>query len=309
VTVPAVDTAALQLGTNRSAVERVVGRPLLALALYLPGALLGLLASLPLQAGLERFSRGGPWVGQLASRDWLAALTELSGQQAAGLALGEAPSGELVQLVLTALGSLATVGLGLPLHGLIYSFASGGLLARLRGESGGFWRHCRAWFWPQARLGLLGLLLLGLELALGLGLLVVLALSSREALALGVGALAALLLGLNGLLELARAGLVARSDRRARYALARSVQLLGRPRRLLVALLCWLGLALLGAVLAAAGAALHLTSLPPLPLALGFQIVAFAGAWLKLLRLAVAVELSDRLNSGRSPAPRAQPVA
>jgi hypothetical protein len=285
------------------ALYRAFRRPVLALPLYLPGALIGLLASLLLQRGLERYSRSGPWVGQLASVDWPGALVELLGPRAAVEALGEPVSPELVGLGLTALSSLATLALGLLVHGLLYSGFSGGLLAVLRDEPGSFWAHCRRRFWPQARLGLLGLALLGLVVGLGIGLLVAFPPRQLRTLLLAVGALAALLLVLNGLLELARAALVARPDRRARSALVRSLQLFRQPGLLLAALLLWLALALLGLVLAVAGVAVHLANLAPLPTSLGFQIIAFAGAWLKLLRLAVAVDLGGALNlaSGRPP--------
>jgi hypothetical protein len=290
-------------------VGRALRRPLLALALYLPGALLGLLATLPLRGELERYSRSGPWVARLARPDWPAGLVELVGQVAAWQALGEAPAPELMRLGLTALGSLATLALGLLVHGALYTYASGGLLTGLRGEPGSFRQHCGRWFWPQARLGLFGLGLFGLATTLVLALLVVLAPQRFRTLALTLGLLAALLLALNGLLELARASLMASSDRRAHRALGRSLRLLARPRNLLVALLCWLGLALLGAALAALAAVLHVVTLPPLLLALGLQLVAFASAWLKLLRLAVAVDLSARLSAARPLAPPVRPRA
>src|SRR5262249_38654646 len=122
---------------------QVLRRPLLTLPLYLPGSLIGLMATLPLQSGLQRYSQSAPWLGPLPRVDRPAGLVDLLGKRAANEALGEAPSAELLRFGLTVLGSLATLALGVLVQGLVYSFVCGGLLARLRGESGTFWRHCR----------------------------------------------------------------------------------------------------------------------------------------------------------------------
>jgi hypothetical protein len=290
---------------NGQALRRAVHRPALALAFYLPGVLIALLASLPLQRDLERDAQGGPWVDQLASRNWPAALLELLGLRATSLALDEPPSTEMAQLLLTVVTSLSTVGLGLLIHGLLYSYLAGGLLAALRGEPGHFWTHCRRWFWPMARLGLLDLTILTAVTVVGLVLLAALNFTPPGTLPIAAAALAVLLLLLNGILEVARAALVGRPDRRAVGALRQTLGLFVSPRALGAALLLWLLLALLSSVLVAASIALQLANLP-IPLTIiAAQGLAFANAWLKVSRLAVAVQL-DQAISGASAFPPAQ---
>ena len=282
-----------------------LARRRLALALYLPGALLALTSTAPLFGGLAAISAAGLPLGGLVEGDYLNALVELVGPLAAERALPERPpDGEPVEalagLLLAPLLALATV----PLHGLAYTFLSGGLLEALLGRGRPFWAACRHWFWPLLRLGLLGWLLSTGLLGLSLTLLPGLDPSRLDRPVLPLAGLLAALLYLNGLLELARADLVARADRRAGRALARALALPGRPRLLLAALLLWLGLALLGAVFLALGGAL-LLAVPATALVAAFviqQALALLGAWLKLLRLAVAVELAQAAET--FPAPR-----
>jgi hypothetical protein len=143
------------------------------------------------------------------------------------------------------------------------------------------------------RLGLLAMVVFGLLLAIGGGFLVR-ALDSRDepwSLALS---LALWLSVLNGFLELARADLVVGSHRGAARALGRAFALPGRPRLLASALLLWALLGLLGAAHVAVGSVM-VASVPAsalLPAFLAQQAVAFLGAWLKLLRLATALNLA-----------------
>jgi hypothetical protein len=99
---------------------------------------------------------------------------------------------------------------------------------------------------------------------------------------------------INGLLELGRADMVRRGDRGAARAVGRALALLARPRLLAGACLAWLGLGALSGLVWALGAAAA-GALWPSALLLAFalqQVVALAGAWLKLLRLAVALEIA-----------------
>jgi hypothetical protein len=76
---------------------------------------------------------------------------------------------------------------------------------------------------------------------------------------------------------------------------------------LVAALLLWLFLALLGLSLVAAAVVLPLANLPTLLTVIAAQGLAFATAWLKLTRLAIAVEL-HRAISAASASPPAQPL-
>lgn len=297
-----------------------LARRRLALALYLPGLLLALVSTAPLFGGLAALAAAGLPLDGLVAGDYLNPLIELAGPLAAdrawpnrppGSEPGQAPAG----LLLAPLVALVAI----PLHGLLYTFLSGGLLAALLGHEGPFWAACRHRFWPLLRLSLLGWLPSVGLFGLGLTLLSSLDPDQLERPLLPLAGLLAALLYLNGLLELARADLVTRGDRRAWRALVRALALPTQPGLLLTALLLWLGLALLGAALLALGAALPLL-VPAAALAAAFvvqQALALLGAWLKLLRLAVAVELvrsrqtprllGARLSEGEEkPPPRAR---
>ena len=306
MSLPAVTAPTISPPNYGQAVRRAVRRPALALALYLPGALIALLASLPLQRDLRRYAPGGPWLDQLASGNWPAALLESLGLRAASVAFDEPPPTDMVPLLLTTVTSLSTVGLGLLVHGLLYSWLAGGLLAALRGDPGGFWAHCRRWFWPMVRLGLLDLTVLTAVSVFGLVLLAALLGTTPGTFPVAVAALAVLLLLLNGILEVARAALVGRPDRRALGALRQALGLFISPDVLGAALLLWLFLALLGLVLVMAAVMVQLVNSPTLLTIIVAQALAFLTAWLKITRLAVAVELHQAINASRA-SPPAQP--
>jgi hypothetical protein len=291
-----------RLALTRAAVGAWARRRL-ALALYLPGALLALFSAGPVLAGLMTLATAGPTLEALVAGDYLNLLVELAGARAAAEALPDYqpavdPSGLLAGLA----GALLLALIGLPLQGLAYCYLSGGVLQALLGRPGSFWGGCRRWFWPLLRLGVLGVLLYA---ALGSLVLMLLPPPAARNIDRALPPLILLLsaaLGLNSLLELARADLVAREDRRAVRALGRALALLAQPGRLLSVLLLWALLALLGAAFWALSGAL-LLAVPTAALAATFllqQALALAGAWLKLLRLAVAVELTGAASSAES---------
>ena len=281
----------------------------LALALYLPTLLLALVAAAPIFVGSLALATLGRWAALLAQGDHLEVLLEAANALAATDALpGEAPP-----------TALATAGLGLVLaivlafsawlvQGLAYTFVAGGILDRLaarpprragpaersnpRGES--FWTACRRWFWPMIRFGLLaGVIWAALG---GLGVAAIGLIGETTATTLPLKALAALAwLGCcNGLLELGRAHLVLGSDRSAGRALGRALRAPVRPRFFLGAVLLWLILAAAGLAFARVAAGLAV-AIPATSILVAFvvqQVAALIGAWLKLLRLALAVELA-----------------
>lgn len=261
----------------------------LALALYLPSLLLGLLAAAPVFLAGDALARLGPWTARLAAGDFLNTFFELSAMR-----LGQEPPAE----ARAAVGDLVQAVLVLPLvillHGLLYNLLAGGVLAGLSGQSAdSFWRALRRWAWPMLWFGLLAL---PLFLALGgLGLTLVALLPLGEALTwLQLVLALAWLACLDGLLELARADMVARGDRRALHALGRALALPARPGLFLRVLAVWLLLGLAGLVFALlnGNVTLGLPAVWPLLLLAATQALALAGAWLKLLRLAAALGLA-----------------
>jgi hypothetical protein len=305
-----------------SALGRAGRAPWLALALYAPSALLALLAAAPMLPLMLGLARRGPWVDRLAAGDYLNVLAEVGASAAAARALGPAaarPSD--VSTDALALALLAPP-LGLALQGLAYAAVAGGLLTRLGGDaSTPFPRACARWLWPMVRFELLALALIGSLGLLGAGALGLAGASALDRLAgrplgLGVGSGAAPLLvtagalaawalwlgAINGLLEVGRADMVERNAPGAARALGRALALLGRPRLLASAGLAWLGLGALGALLWALGW-IAAAALGPGALVAGLllqQVVALAGAWLKLLRLAVAIEIARALRRPRA---------
>ena len=282
----------------------------LALALYFPTLLLALVAAAPAFVGSLALASLGQWAALLAQGDHLEVLLEAANALAATDALpGEAPP-----------TALPTAGLGLGLaillalsalivQGLVYTFVAGGILDRLAGRraslvspdeasnprDGSFWTACRRWFWPMIRFGLLAAVL---WVALGaLGVAAIGLIGAIVGTTLPLMALAALAwLGcVNGLLELGRAYLVLGPDRSAGRALGRALRTPARPRFFWGAVLLWLILAAAG--LAFAGVAVGLVvAVPATSILVAFvaqQIAALVGAWLKLLRLALAVELAS----------------
>jgi hypothetical protein len=162
-----------------------------------------------------------------------------------------------------------------------------------------FWADCRRWFWPFVWLGALGTFLLLVLTVLGAAL----ALLAGRAVGMNASTLvlAAWVAVLLGWLELARAVLVWRGSRSVGDALAQATRLVVRPR----ALLLWLLLALPGLGLLVAtvgmpgGGELASAWSTVLTIAVG-QVVAFLGAWLKVIRLAAACWLVASTGRERS---------
>jgi hypothetical protein len=304
-------TAGLWLGRSGRSAGGSAG---LALALYAPSALLSVLAAAPMLLVMSDLSRLGPWASQIASGDYANVLLEVASTGVAGAALGGGPSalGPAASALLLALLAAAA---GVGAHSLAYAAIAGGVLARLGGDLGTpLPRLCAGWLWPMLRLQLLAGLIastLGLLGAVGVGLVGLVALGRLSGVALdlpagsgaapllvtggGVAAWLAWLAAINGLLEVARADMVLRGDRRAAAAVGRALALLGRRRLLASASLAWLALAVLGGLYWAVGVAAA-GAVPPEALLAGLalqQVVALGGAWLKLLRLAVAVQIAQ----------------
>jgi hypothetical protein len=300
--------------------SRAAGRaPGLALALYAPSALLALLTAAPMLAVMRGLASSGPWADRVAAGDYLNVLVE-AGASAAGQAAlgGAAPRSGGVLAPGLALALLAAP-VGIALQALAYAVVAGGVLARLGGDPAEPLARAGArWLWPMVRFELLAVALIGLLGLLGAGAIGlagarVLDLVGGAPLGLGAGsgaapllvtggALVAWLAGLgaiNGLLEIGRADMVWRGDRRAARALGRALALVGRPRLLAGACLAWLALGALGGLWALAAAAAG--ALGPGALLAGFalqQAVALAGAWIKVLRLAVALEIARASGGG-----------
>ncbi len=162
-----------------------------------------------------------------------------------------------------------------------------------------FWSACGRWFWPMLRCGILNTAIFALGAPAGLALVAFLPGDQECAgpfcpLSYRLLVVILWLACLNGLLELARANLVARRDMRALRALGRALALLARPRSLLRALAAWLLLALVSAAFWGLVFGVLLL-VPATALAAAFvaqQAVAFLGAWLKLLRLRAALWLA-----------------
>lgn len=269
----------------------------LALVLYLPGALTGLLAAAPMLLGMRVLATAGPWPMQLADGGALNALGELAAPLFAGSSADTADAARRGAL-LGALASAALAGAGLLLETLTYAFLAGGVLERLVGGTDrAFQAACRRWFWPMLRFSLLIAPLFWVAVGLGVGLLVSLARARLVNAALLLALVALWLSLVNGVFEVGRASLVVHGERRAGRGVAHALGLLRRPAALTSATLAWLVLAALGLAQLVGGAML-LAAVPPSAIGVALiagQAVALLGAWLKLLRLAVAVELAQRL--------------
>ncbi|HEX2171019.1 MAG TPA: hypothetical protein VHL09_01065 [Dehalococcoidia bacterium] len=266
----------------------------LAAALYVPNLFLGALVALPLLVGAGSVAPLGPWVERLTGGGYPDVILEAIGARSAASAVGAATPPEATALIFGP-------GLGLILllpaafvQWAAYTACSGGLLARLAGDRRGFWTACQAWLWPMARCSLLnGAILVWLGLV-GAALLLLIPWSDPTALIVKL-LIWLIWLGLvDGLLELIRADIVASADRRVLTAAGRVFARLRQPRFFLGALAVWLLLVAAGLVFQAAQL-LTLQAIPALavaPALLVQQAIHIAGAWLKLLRLAVATELT-----------------
>ena len=253
-------------------------RPLLALLLYLANLLPALLATV--LAGLT--AAGRPWVVGLLGGDWLNVLVEIAAAALASGGLGE------VALPILLLASIG--GAALLVQALLYAFAAGGILERLRDADGpplSFRSGCRRWFWPFVRLGLLGMIpYAGLAIA---GLAALVLLGPAPALLGGAACLGVL----GGWLELARAGMVARRDPGAAAALRRAARLVLRSPWLPQLILVWLVLATIGSAL---GVAQLATGTEPLAGPISAQAALVAGAWFKVARLATALAIDRHVT-------------
>jgi hypothetical protein len=261
----------------------------LAVPLYLSTLLLGLIPTVVAMLGLVPLAGDRPWRAELLGPGSLNVFAELV--MSAVYARQASP----VALLFVAV--LLVLPLALLAQVAAYSYLAGGILESLHGRIGPrltFRAACGRWFWPFLRLSLLGGVLAILVGVLGavlarLGWMVI----GPDISALIQYALQAIVLGW---LELARASMVMESDRSVGRALRRAGRAAIRPLVLLV----WLVIALPGAAL------LVVSVLPPsvadaysvvaLVQALAFgQIVAFIGAWTKVVRLAVATRIAVTL--------------
>jgi hypothetical protein len=280
----------------KRALAAAVSHRRLVLALYLPSALLALVTAAPVFLAAHTLSLLGPWVPRAAEGGQLRFLLEVGASNAASSMLEEPPLPELTGaargVLVGALGAL----FGVFLQGLAYNVVAGGVLERLaKSPDGSFWNACRHWVWPMLRFGilaLLGLLALG---GAGMALIAVLPGSAPSSLLAKVGGAVLWLALVNGTLELGRADMVVRRDRRAARALVRAIALPARPALFLQAVTLWAALAAVGAAYwGFTGAAL--ATIPTTAVFAAFaahQVVAALGAWLKLARLALAIEVAS----------------
>lgn len=292
------------------ALTRATGHWPLALALYLPGLAIALASAVPVFLGARALSLLGPWTQRVAEGSSLDLLIESAATSAAGATLNTPAPSEVTVAGTAQLAGGAILLVGVLVNGLAYTLLAGGIVERLCDHAGGsFWTACRRWFWPMLRFGALAVVVVLVLGGVGGSLLVRVPQDravSVVALRLGLGACWISLV--NGLLELGRAMLVvtspspttlklaASSGRRrgALAALARAARLVAHPPRLVVALGVWLGLAAAAAAYGAVASALlgAASALVPLATLVVQQLALLVGAWLKLLRLAVAVELA-----------------
>lgn len=284
----------------------------LALPLYLSNLLPGLIPTWAVAVGFAQVAGDRPWGAALLGGDWLNQAAELAAGAVADAELGGVPSGRLAAAA--AATSLAIfLGLvGLALQGLAYNFMAGGILERLRTDMRSavevdrgappplsFWAASRRWFWPFVRLGILGTTAFGLLVLVGV--LVLSSLGSLFGPSVVLVTLGVWVACLNGWLELARAGMVARGDPGARRALGRAARLVLDPAHLPRVLAVWAILGLLGAAVLL-GQALGPTTFDPagstvalvLAAVVG-QLLQLIGAWLKVARLAAALALDQEL--------------
>ncbi len=268
----------------------------LLVALYVPNALLAAVAAVPAFFGALALASTGPWVGETVDGGYPNVFLELAASLSGAAALREQPADALAAAGTGALLALAFALLAVPLQWLAYTLASGGVLAALAGTATvGWWGECRRWFWPYLRFGILAALLVGLIGGLG-----------AAAIAVAPGGDAPLLVtklvfvGLwmscaSGLMEVGRADMMVRQDRRALRAVGRALAALVRPRWLLQAAGVWVALGFLGWLFVSLGGAV-LVGVPALALVAAFvaqQALAVAGAWLKVARLSAAVQLAQ----------------
>jgi hypothetical protein len=266
----------------------------LALVLYAPNLVLGLLSALPVFRAGQSLGRLGPWTTALADGDLVNALIEFSAMRE------EVPPPELQAAGGDFVWALLLLTLGLLVQGLAYNLLVGPVLGRLAGDDDvSFGGAFRRWAGPMVWFGLLALVVFLPVAGLGLVAVALLPVDGSASLLvkplLGLGWLALL----NGWLEVARAGMVTSGDARALRSLGRAVTMPGRVW--LLALALWLLLGLLGALYLGLGGSLAVAV--PSTLALlavaAQQLVAFVGSWLKLARLGMALGVARAAGEPR----------
>ncbi|HZO31109.1 MAG TPA: hypothetical protein VFH48_34520 [Chloroflexota bacterium] len=258
----------------------------LAVPLYLSTLLLGLLPTTLAMVGLASLAGDRPWRADLLSAGWM--------NVAAEMVMTAVYTRQLPEVVLMFVAGLVVLPLALLGQVVAYSFLAGGVLEALQvgdRERPRFWAACRRWFWPFLRLSLLGGILMIFAAVLG----AVISSLARPVIGPDISmllqyALQAIVLGW---LELSRAMMVMESVRSVGGAMRRASRAALRPMVLLV----WLLIALPGAGL------MIVALMPPAvedPYAVSElaesvvfgQMVAFIGAWTKVVRLAVAVRIA-----------------
>ncbi len=274
----------------------------LALALYLPSLVLGTVSSALVFVAGTALDRTGDWTREIAAGNGANVALELATSTAGRMAAGESPTAELRTATLGVLAAVLPLPFALVLHGLAYTFVSGGVLSRIVDRDLGFWRACRRWFWPMLRYGLLVCVAFLVLAALGLVAMVLLPERSvQQVPARSIAALAWLTL-VNGVLEVGRADMVVRDDRRALRSLGRAFALPRHPRVFGWALAAWLGLGMLGALLwALQGVSFVVVpGLAVVPSLLVQQALALSGGWLKVVRLGVAASVAGAAATASS---------
>ena len=275
----------------------------LAMPLYLANLALGLLPLGVAMLGMSSLAGDRPWRADLLGPGWMNTVSEILMTTYYDRNLDGA-----VLLRLAALVALPAAFLG---QVAAYSFLAGGILERLSGDmrSRSFWQGCRRWFWPFLRLSLLG----GVLVVLGAVILSAVMSVVRPAVGQNLSALLqhavlsgmaqqVLLAVMLGWLELSRALMVLESDRSVGAALRRASRALLRPLVLLV----WIVIVLPGVGLLVAALMPPAVDDPYAPVelvqALAFgQIVAFIGAWTKVVRLAVATRIAVTMGAALTP--------
>jgi hypothetical protein len=252
--------------------------------------------------GLQTLAGDRPWRADLLGPGWLNLVTEIVMEAYDGRGL----PGLLPILV----GGLLLVPLAMLGQLVAYGFLAGGILEQLRPNPEsrlGFWAGCRHWFWPFFRVSMLG----GVVLILVMVLVGLLAAVLRRIVSPDLGAILQLAVQaiVLGWMELARAAMVRRSARAAGRALGRATLIAVQPLMLVV----WL-------LLAVPSGALTLAAiLPPsiadpygvdgLLLALLYgQVVAFVGAWCRVIRLAVATRVAQSVGGAGAMPPMRLPA-
>lgn len=276
----------------RRSLARAVRHWRLALVLYLPGLVLGSLSALPVMLAASSLAPTGPWLERVLDGDFVPLVVELM----AATSWGELDSEPLQRVRAAGSGlvlGVLLVALAVPLHGLLYAVLSGGVLAQLADPSESFWVACRRRAWSMIRLSVLGCVLMPLLGGVGAGVGAVLLsdLSPEWA----IVAVTVWFLLLNSVFELARAHLALGNTSSAVGATGRAFQVLIRPRLLASAGLAWLLLVLAGSAQFGllSGSLFGIPATALLPALVAHQAVAFVGAWIKLARLSVAVELAS----------------